>query len=73
MKHNYRILFSLLSLFLSLSDQILGDLSDMLRKRGSRELATISGVDREPNDKCYNLSKSNRRDDIEVGSRVYRG
>ena len=40
-------LLSLPSLFLSLSDQILGDLSDMLRKQDSQELATISGVDRE--------------------------
>lgn len=46
MKHNCRIL-SLPSLFLSLSDQILGDLSDMPRKQDSQELATISGVDRE--------------------------
>lgn len=47
MKHSYRILLSLPSLFLSLSDQILGDLSDMPRKRDSQELATVSGVDRE--------------------------
>lgn len=47
MKHNCRTLLSLPSLFLSLSDQILGDLSDMLRKQDSQELATISGVDRE--------------------------
>lgn len=32
MKYNNRILFSLMSLFLSLSNQMLGDLSVILRK-----------------------------------------
>lgn len=47
-KYNCKILFSLLSLFLSLSDQLLGDLIDnIMRKHDSQKLAIIASMDRE--------------------------
>lgn len=52
MKYNYNILFSLMSVYLSLSDQLFGDLSDILRKHDSQKLAIITGVDKKKiNDK----------------------
>ena len=47
MKHNCRILLSLPSPFLSLSDQILGDVSGMPRKQTHKSWPPLRGVDRE--------------------------
>lgn len=52
MKHNCRILLSLPPPFLSLSDQILGDVSGMPRKQDSQELAAVKWCGQRTDHKC---------------------
>lgn len=59
MKYNDRILFSLMFLLLSLSDQMLGELSDILRKYASQKFAFKTGVEREPMTNVLGLYKGN--------------